>query len=208
MRAMIFIICCISSFWVKAEPEVAYPSDWGQISKKYMQGVECPSLEGKYANLGWSYTLSDGKEAAPSGAAPFLALGERDRLKKINANPEDYKDGFVIRQENIEQLRMIRLNKNEWEAVANSEAPVLEEFITKAKDGLRCNNGWWELPGKSFSGDNEGSPISFSFRRRFTRLENNDLIVHSHDTTKRTDLFIFSNTTVWDHFSKYRFKPQ
>ncbi len=202
------IVFCLTSQVVMAAEDVSYPSDWGQVSSDNMKDVTCPSLDGKYFELGWSYLLKDGIEIPPN-SEPITSrrlIGGVDKFKKVDLEPSKFNDNFILKQENTEQFTLVRQNKNYWEPQADLSAPVIAETISKASDGLICKNGWWELPVDDFKTDNEGSALSRSSKIRFTRLNNNDLIIYDKSVDKRTDFFIITQTTVWDTYLRFKFK--
>ena len=210
MRVLSFLaVFFLTTQVVIAAEDVSYPSDWGQVSNEHMADISCPSLDGKYFEPGWSYILKDSKEIPPN-SEPITSrglIGGVDRFKKVNLEPSKFKDNFIIQQESTEQFTLVRLNKSYWEPQADLTAPVIAETISKDRDGFVCNNGWWELPIDNFKTSTEGYALSERSKVRFTRLNNNDLIIHSKSVDKRTDFYIITQTTGWDTYLRFKFKP-
>jgi hypothetical protein len=206
---LITIIFLTSSIAISAEDKVDFPSDWGKISNDYMQNTNCPNLEGRFAELGWRYMLVGGKEVTWDNPPleSYAVIGGDERYKKSELNQVDYMNSFSIQQQNAEEFNLTRLNKTYYTAI-KSDSPVVTGKVNKAIDGLKCIDGWWVISTGVYDGSAEGHLLKMSGFKRFTRLNNRDLVVHARDLFKRTDLFIFTKETVWDTFYRYEFRQK
>ena len=185
-----------------ASDDVSFPADWGRVSKEGISGAACPSLNGVFADLAWTYHIVNGVEDTnflDNNDSYRIAPKSQEEFKKTGEDSSKYSNSFAITQNDGSSFVLTRYDKYFWKDVVSAE-------VSTSKDKLTCNNGWWQIPTDD-SGDTgtEGYASRMRFDRRFTRLDNNDLVVHVRYVHERTDWFILNYTRVDDTFYRYRF---
>ena len=185
-----------------ASDEVNFPADWGELSKQGISETSCPSLDGFFAELAWTYQIVDGAEDTNYSGDDdsfHILRNNQTRFKKIGLSSDDYKNSFLIKQKNETSFILIRYDKHYWNDVVSTE-------VSKSEDGLTCNKGWWAIT-KDDTGNKaaEGGAYRMQFDRQFTRLDNKDLVVHARYVYDTTNWFILKQTRVEDTFYRYRF---
>ena len=185
-----------------ASDEVNFPADWGELSKQGISETSCPSLDGFFAELAWTYQIVDGAEDTNYSGDDdsfHILRNNQTRFKKIGLSSDDYKNSFLIKQKNETSFILTRYDKHYWNDVVSTE-------VSKSEDGLTCNKGWWAIT-KDDTGNKaaEGGAYRMQFDRQFTRLDNKDLVVHARYVYDTTNWFILKQTRVEDTFYRYRF---
>jgi hypothetical protein len=172
IKATTVVMLVFLSAKVFAEDVPNFPTDWGQVSKQGISGTSCPSLNGVFAELAWTFRIVNGTEDTNFLADndSFQVLRDNEtRFKRVNLNPDSYANSFSIKQDNENLFILTRYDKRYWNDVVSTE-------VTSSRDKLACNNGWWTIPNDD-TGDRytEGHSSRMQFDRRFTRLDNKDL---------------------------------
>jgi hypothetical protein len=185
-----------------ASDEVSFPDDWGQVSKYNISGTSCPSLEGVFAELAWTYRMINGVEDTnytSNDDSYRIVPGEQKKFKKTGQSSDKFKNSFVVTQNDQSSFVLTRYDKYYWNDVVSAEVSI-------SKDKLTCNGGWWSIPTND-SGDSgtEGYSSRMRFDRQFTRLDNKDLVVHVRYVYERTDWLILKDIRVEDTYYRYRY---
>jgi hypothetical protein len=121
------------------------------------------------------------------------------RFKREDLSSESYTNSFSIKQDNATSFILTRYDKRYWNDVVSTE-------VSNRRDKLTCHNGWWTIVSDDTGRKaTEGHTWRMQFDRRFTRLDNKDLVVHERYIYERTDWFILKDTRVEDTYHRYRF---